>query len=136
MVFIHTNHYRTDLLQYGKNIVIHLSIPTADTGAITHYALIELKKIFIRGFMYKKAGGIIMEITGQSNIQMNLFSSPDCDKSVKLMQVIDRINDKYKHGVRVAAQGYDKSAKWHLKQNNLSQCYTTNINEILSINCR
>ena len=77
-----------------------------------------------------------MEIADKNCIQLDLFKSNDTAKSDKLMQAIDRINDKYKHGVRVAAQGYDKSAKWHLKQNNLSQCYTTNINEILSINCR
>lgn len=50
------------------------------------------------------------------------------------MEAIDRINNKY--GVRLTAQGGDTSAIWHLKQSHLSQCYTTNIGEILSINCQ
>lgn len=136
MVFIHTNHFRTDQPQYSKSIIVKLPIPSFDTREIIHYAQLGLKKIFLPGFQYKKAGVIIMEIADKNCVQLDLFKTNDTAKSDRLMQAVDRINDKYKHGVRVAAQGYDKSAEWHLKQNNLSQCYTTNINEILSINCR
>lgn len=136
MVFIHTNHFRTDQPQYAKSIIIKLPVPSSDTREIIHYAQLGLKKIFLPGFQYKKAGVIIMEIADQNSIQLNLFKTNDTAKSGQLMQAIDRINEKYKHGICIAAQGNDKSAKWHLIQNNLSQCYTTNINEILSINCR
>lgn len=136
MVFIHTNHFRTDQPQYAKNIFIKLPVPSSDTREIIHYAQIGLKKIFLSGFRYKKAGVIITEIADQDCVQLNLFNACDTGKSNKLMEAIDRINNKYKYGVRLAAQGTDASAKWHLKQSHLSQCYTTNIGEILSINCR
>ena len=136
MVFIHTNHFRTDQPQYAKSIIVKLPIPSSDTREIIHYAQLGLKKVFRPGFQYKKAGVIIMEIADQNRVQLNLFKANDTGKSDMLMQAIDRINEKYKHGVRIAAQGNDKAAKWHLRQNNLSQCYTTNISEILSINCR
>lgn len=136
MVFIHTNHFRTDLPQYAKNIIINLPVPTSDTREIVHYAEFGLKKIFRSGFNYKKAGVIIMEIAKQEHIQMNLFQTTDFNKSDKLMQTIDKLNVKYHKSVQLAAQGTDEKPKWHLRQENLSPCYTTNLNDILVIKCK
>lgn len=136
MVFIHTNHFRSDLPQYTKNIIMNLPVPTSNTGEIVRYAEIGLKKIFRSGFSYKKAGVIIMEIANQENIQLNLFKTTDLSKSDKLMQAVDKLNDKYQKSVRLAAQGTDTKPKWHLRQENLSPCYTTNINDILTIKCK
>lgn len=136
MVFVHTNHFRSDLQQYSKNIVVKLPIPTADTREIIHYAQMGLKKIFIPGYRYKKAGVIVMDIMDQEYIQMNMFETTDINKSKRLMQVIDDINNKFGHSIQLAVQGTGSAPKWHLRQNNLSQCYTTNINEVLSIKCR
>lgn len=136
MVFLHTNYFRTDLPQYAKNIIIDLPVPTSDTGEIVHYAQIGLKKIFRSGFNYKKAGVIIMEIASQNSIQMNLFQTTDLKKSAKLMQTIDKLNVKYHKSIRLAAQGTETNPKWHLRQENLSPCYTTNINDILAVKCK
>lgn len=136
MVFIHTNHFRTDQPQYSRNIIVKLPVPSSDTREIIHYAQIGLRKIFLPNFLYKKAGVIIIEVANQNCVQLNLFNAKDTGKSDKLMQIIDQINKTYRHSVRLAAQGTDTSAQWHMKQNSLSQCYTTNINEILSIQCR
>lgn len=57
------------------------------------------------------------------------------DKSDKLMEVIDRLNDKYHKSVRLAVQGTDTTPKWHLRQENLSPCYTTDLKDILPIRC-
>ncbi|MCD7850349.1 MAG: Y-family DNA polymerase [Parabacteroides sp.] len=135
MVFVHTNHYRKDLPQYAKSIIVNLPVPTYGTGEIVRYAEAGLKKIFLPGYMYKKAGVIITEIVDQDSIQMNFFHSADVKRSDRLMQAIDKINGKYRHSLRLAAQGNAKNSKWQLKQEWLSQCYTTNINEILSIKC-
>lgn len=136
MVFIHTNHFRSDLPQYEKNIIIRLPVPTSDSREIINYALLGLQKIFLQGFMYKRAGVIILEITNQDHIQMNLFKTPDFNKSDKLMQTIDRLNDKYQKSVRLAVQGTNAEPKWHLRQEYLSPCYTTDFKDILSINCK
>lgn len=95
MVFVHTNHFRSDLPQYSKNIVVKLPIPTSDTREIIHYAQMGLKKIFIPGYQYKKAGVIVMDIMDQEYIQMNMFETTDINKSKRLMQVIDDINNKF-----------------------------------------
>ena len=131
MVFIHTNNFREDLPQYWKNTVVHLPIPTSDTQEIVHYALAGLKNIFMKGYQYKKAGVIITEIT--NNAQLGLFDSIDRDKRDRLMQTVDKINGDYLQCVKLAIQG--TSREWKLKQEQLSQRYTTDINEIITINC-
>lgn len=78
MVFIHTNNFREDLPQYWKNTIVQLPIPTSDTLEIVHYALEGLRRIFLPGYQYKKAGVIITEIT--DNAQLGLFDSVDREK--------------------------------------------------------
>ncbi len=131
MVFIHTNNFREDLPQYWKNTVLHLPVPTNDTQEIVHYALAGLKTIFIQGYQYKKAGVIITEITTSS--QLGLFDTVDREKREKLMQAIDKINGEHNQLVKLAIQGTGRD--WKLKQEQLSGRYTTDINQIININC-
>lgn len=132
MVFIHTNNFREDLPQYWKNVVIKLPVPTSDTLEIVHYALEGLKNIFIQGYQYKKAGIIIMEIV--TNTQLGLFDTVDREKREKLMLAIDKVNGDYRQLIKLAVQGNGR--EWKLKQEQLSQRYTTDMNEILTINCK
>ncbi|MDD3040687.1 Y-family DNA polymerase, partial [Bacteroides sp.] len=121
MVFIHTNNFREDLPQYWKNTVVHLPVQTNDIQEIVHYALTGLKNIFMKGYQYKKAGVIITEITNSA--QLGLFDSIDRDKRDRLIQAIDKINGDYSQRVKLAIQG--TSREWKLKQEQLSQRYTT-----------
>lgn len=133
MVFIHTNNFREDLPQYWRNTVIHLPVPTSDTLEIVHYALAGLRSIFMQGYQYKKTGVIITEIVS-GGIQTSLFDSMDRTKRTKLMQAIDRINGEHTQKVKLAIQGSGRD--WKLRQEQLSGHYTTDINEILTINCK
>lgn len=130
MVFIHTNNFREDLPQLWKSTVITLPIPTADTLEIVHSALEGLKRIFIQGYQYKKCGVIITEIT--SNAQLGLFDTVNREKRENLMQIIDHINKENRHLVKLAVQGNGRD--WKLRQEQLSQRYTTNLDEIITIN--
>ena len=132
MVFIHTNGVREDLPQYWKNILLKFPIPTCDTLEIVHYALLGLKQIFMNGYQYKKVGVIITEITNTS--QLGLFDEMDREKRERLMETVDRINGKHGQLLKVAAQG--NGCKWKLKQELLSQHFTTNYKEVISINCK
>lgn len=132
MVFIHTNNFREELPQYWKNIVVKLPVPTADTAEIAKYALVGLKSIFMEGYQYKKAGVIIMEIT--EGAQLSLFDNIDRKKRDRLMEAIDEINGEHSNKVKLAVQG--TGMEWKLKQELLSKHYTTDINEIMTINCK
>ena len=131
IVFIHTNNFREDLPQYWKNTVIHLPVPTNDTQEIVHYALSGFKTIFMQGYQYKKAGVIITEIT--EGAQLGLFDSVDREKHNKLMQIVDKINGDHGQRIKLAVQGNGR--EWRLKQEQLSGHYTTDINQIININC-
>lgn len=132
LVFIQTNRFRDDMPQYWKSISVNLPVPTDDTQEIVHYALTGLRSIFLKGYHYKKAGVIITEIT--YNVQRNLFDMIDRDKRYRLMNAVDSINGKHGHSVKLAVQG--QGSEWKLKQEQLSKHYTTNLGEIIEINCK
>ena len=50
------------------------------------------------------------------------------------MNAIDSINGKYGNSVKLAVQG--QGTGWKLKQEQLSKHYTTDLEEIIEINCR
>ena len=50
------------------------------------------------------------------------------------METMDVINDKYASAVKLAAQGNGLKGKY--RQEQLSQRYTTSLNEIIKINCK
>ena len=133
MVFIHTNNFRSDLPQYYKNCVITLPVPSNATPVVVHYAIEALKKIYIEGYAYKKAGVIITSIVPATAIQLNLFEQADPDKQKRLMSVLDKLNSaNNRKKVYMASQGTGKS--WKLHQEHLSRHYTTNWDDIITVN--
>ena len=130
MVFIHTNNFREDLPQYLQNCVIELPVATNSTLEIVKYALIALKRIYKKGYQFKKAGVTITEIIPDAAIQTNIFDNVDREKHARLMSVIDQLNDGFKkNNLRLAVQ--EGSRRWRLKQEKLSPCYTTRISDVL-----
>lgn len=91
MVFIQTNTFNPNDLQYENNRIVQLPYSTNSTSHIVKHALEGLKDIFLPGFRYKKAGVIITEIT--NNIQKNLYTDFDHNKVARLMHVIDNYNE-------------------------------------------
>jgi DNA polymerase V len=133
MVFLHTNGYRQDLPQYSRNIIVKLPFPTNSSIELAKFATEALAKIFKKGYSYKKAGVIVMEFSQEDNVQLNIFENSNL-KHIPLMKSIDRINAMYgMQKVRLASQDIKKV--WKMKQLRLSPRYTTNINEIIIINC-
>lgn len=131
LVFIHTNGFRDDLPQYWKNATVHLPVPTNDTLEIVSHALNGLRSIYLEGYQYKKAGVIITEITPSA--QLGLFDEVDREKRTRLMAAIDAINGIHGNNVTLAVQGSGRD--WKLKQEQLSKRYTTDLGEIIAINC-
>lgn len=130
MVFIHTNNFREDLPQYLQNCVIELPVATNSTLEIVKYALIALKRIYKKGYQFKKAGVTITEIIPDAAIQTNIFDNVDREKHARLMSVVDQLNDGFKkNNLRLAVQ--EGCRRWRLKQEKLSPCYTTRISDVL-----
>lgn len=131
MVFVNTNRFSQDEPQYSRSIIIKTDYPTDSTIDLNRYAQIGLKSIFKEGYKYKKAGVVLMGLTPNSEVQLSLFNASN-PKHQPLMSVIDKLNQSMgKTTVRFATQSLGR--QWKMRQEKLSPCYTTRINEILSI---
>jgi DNA polymerase V len=131
MVFVQTNYFRKDQAQYSRSIVINTDFPTNSTIELNRYAQIGLKAIFKEGFSYKKAGVIVMGLTPNSETQLSLFKTSN-PKHQPLMSVIDKMNKSFGvNKVKFATQSTGR--QWKMKQEKLSNCYTTKIKEIIVV---
>ena len=89
-----------------------------------------MKRIYKKGYQFKKAGVTITEIIPDAAIQTNIFDNVDREKHARLMSVVDQLNDGFKkNNLRLAVQ--EGSRRWRLKQEKLSPCYTTRISDVL-----
>jgi DNA polymerase V len=131
MVFVHTNFYKKDEPQYSKSIVVQTDYPTNSSIDLVKLALKGLKSIYLEGYSYKKAGVVVMELTPKDQKQLNMFVAEN-PKHEHLMNVMDKINKVSGNKVlKLACQ--DQKRTWKMKQEKLSQRYTTNLKEILVV---
>ena len=132
-VFLETNSFRQDLAQYYPEIIIKLPVPTSSSIEISKYVKLALKKIYQKGFLYKKAGVMLMDISPEGSVQMNVFdpmNPEDRQKADLLMRTIDLINERFGiNAIYLAAQGDGKN--WKIKQEKLCRCYTTRYSDLL-----
>lgn len=132
MVFVQSNNFRKDLPQYSRNIVIKTDFPTNSTIELCRYTQQGLKEIYREGYMYKRAGVILMGLTPDNHVQLNLFKTSN-PKHQPLMSVIDKLNKSFGNNkIKFGSQSLGR--KWKMKQEKLSPCFTTRFNEIISIN--
>jgi len=129
-VFLRTNKVRLDLKQHNANIALSLPYASDSNLTISQYAIKALQTIFKPGYKYKKLGVILMGITPNTNRQLNMFSYEN-PKHISLMKAIDHTNKTCGDTLRLASQDLDK--KWKMKQDRLSPCYTTNWNDIITV---
>ena len=131
LIFIMTNKFAAGP-QYVNYKIIQLPVPTNQTTELIHYAVIALKKLFKKGYSYKKSGVIVSDVVPAKSEQTNLWDEVNREKNKKLLKVIDKINSKTGiEQVKFAIQGTEKS--WNMRQHNLSPHYTTKWNDILIV---
>ena len=76
---------------------------------------------------------IFPELINDNEVQLSLFDQIyNREKYTKISKIIDKINNNMgRDKLRIATQGFDRN--WKMKQEQLSPCYTTRIDEILTI---
>ncbi|SOD42772.1 Y-family DNA polymerase [Nitrosovibrio sp. Nv4] len=129
-VFIHTNPFREQDPQYSNSIVIPLPNASADTRLLVRAALFGLKKIYKPGYVYKKAGVMLMGI-GEAQVAQGslLLEHGAGQRSEGLMKAMDALNRRYgRHTVSVFASSAVKS--WAMRRENMSPCYTTRWSDV------
>jgi DNA polymerase V len=131
LIFIMTNKFAKNP-QYVNYKIIQLPVPTNQTAELIHYAVIALKKLYKKGYAYKKSGVIVSDVVSVKGPQTNLWDDVNRDKNKKLLEVIDNINRKAGiEQVKFAVQGTEET--WHMRQHHLSPHYTTKWSDILIV---
>ncbi|WP_281867981.1 Y-family DNA polymerase [Flavobacterium sp. GSB-24] len=130
-VFIYTNRFRQDLPQYHGSKTVKLPFPTSSTFELNKYAQIALDSIFEPGYKYKKAGVILMGISQDETMQLSMFEYENPKHKI-LMNVMDKMNLKLGDKIKFGSQ--DLKRKWKMRQDSLSPCFTTNLNDIIKVN--
>ena len=133
-IFILTNPFKYQYRVNYKGIrKIRLKTPTNDSLEIVSAAVSALRSIYRSDCIYKKAGVIVSGIVPQSQVQLSFFDDiGDIEKRHNLMRAMDSVNDSYgRMKVRFAVNGFER--KWKLKQECLSPCYTTSMNELMQV---
>lgn len=134
-VFVQTNPFRRDLLQYNNKIQFKLVQPTDDLRLLTRIARRCLFKIYKTGFQYKKVGVYFEELISQKYQQLDLFNQPTeslLHKKDDLMNLLDGINQKFgRHTIKLAAEGFVKP--WAMRADMQSPHYTTQWSDLPTV---
>ena len=136
LVFIHTSPYRKGP-QYARSITVPLLRATSDTVPIVHAALTGLRRIYRPGYLFIKAGVMLLDLHSAKLRQGELDLEPlDCTRE-RLMGVLDELNQRYGCGtVKLASAGIPATgerASWAMRQERRSPAYTTSWNDMLEV---
>ncbi|MEW6247567.1 MAG: Y-family DNA polymerase [Nitrospirota bacterium] len=130
-VFLTTTRL-TDDSRDSQSVFLDLPVPTEDTGDLIRYALRGVERAFTAGCRYKKAGVVLTELTPADRRQIDLFDATDREKSRRLMQTLDRLNQRMGAGtIRYAAAGL--AQPWQAKFAHRSPAYTTNWQDLVQV---
>ncbi len=131
-VFIHTDPFNPNEIQYNKSKTIALPIATNGNSELVKYALFCLQEIFETNYKYKKAGVIVDGLQSEQAFQSDMFDNEDRNKYRKLLATMDKLNSEFgRDKVKLAVQGDGK--EWKLRQEKLSKKYTTDWNDIIEV---
>lgn len=133
-VFVQSNRFREDMPQYFKSLSTAFPSPSNSSLEINTMALQLLKRIYKEEIHYKKAGITLHGLTQQESLQFNIFDTPKSLEHYPIMQAMDSINQKMgEQKVKLASQYFNQ--QFPMRQQFLSQRYTTKVKEFIEINC-
>lgn len=76
LIFLKTNRFREDVVQYNPSIVVPLLSPTDDSRLIIRAAQKGLQAIYKKGFLFMKAGVMLLDLrTKHTDSQFDLFAT-------------------------------------------------------------
>jgi len=131
-VFIHTDPFNSNEIQYNKSKTVTLPVASNNQLELVRHSIQLLEHIFKPGLRYKKAGVIVDGLIPAGQIQGSIFDTVDRERNNQLSCSTDDINRKFgRDSLRLAVMGTGK--EWQLRQEKLSNRYTTNWEEIIQV---
>ena len=131
LVFVRSDPHKKGAIPYRNSCVLSLPYATNSSIMLSKYAVTGLRKIFKEGIHYKKVGVMIMGLVPTASRQLPLFEGKEV-KHLAVMQALDRIHQRFgPHRIKLANQDLERT--WKMKQKHLSQRFTTEISEIITV---
>lgn len=132
-VFVQTNRFRERDPQYANGVTIPFPAPTDDTRALASAAIFGLRKIYRSGYLYKKAGVMLMDLAPNTVHQGTLFSAtPSREAAAKVMAAMDALNKRYgRDTLHLASAGLGH--RWATRAETRTPKYTTDWNELPTV---
>lgn len=132
-VFISTDRFRPVPEPYSNSATYSSISPSDSNQEIQEWATKTLAKIFKSGFEYRKAGIILSGLVPSETLTKRMFDDARFEQKHNLMKAVDEINRKF--GKDTARFGGVKTeGRWKMKQTRKSRNFTTDWNEILTVN--
>lgn len=133
-VFIQTNRFRKDLLQYFPEASIHLEVPSNNSRDIIGTALQALRMAYKPGYEYKRAGVIVYDIVDASAIQPSMFGFDlaERERDDRISKVMDQVNVSGKNVLRLGTQRPGHYADG-IRREFCSRLFTTSWAELLEV---
>jgi DNA polymerase V len=134
IVFIKKDKYNTANQKYYYTTMETLPFASNSNITLSNLAVKMLEKLYEPNQKYQKAGVIVTQIIPQDAKQFDLFEEEN-PKHIKLMAVIDDLHKKIgQRKVRLGNQ--DLQRTWKMRQNYLSKNFTTDIKDIIEVQCQ
>ncbi|MFC2993189.1 DinB/UmuC family translesion DNA polymerase [Halomonas tibetensis] len=127
-MFLKTNRHRPDLPQYSPGAIVELPHPSDDSRDILHAASQAFDAIYRPGYLFMKAGVMLVDLVDANREQLSLLDTPqnraDRERDEKLMTTLDDLNRKMGRGT-VTFGRPTPGAAWHLHCANRTPRWTT-----------
>ena len=132
-VLLSTDRFRPVPAEYAPSATYSSTYPTDSNQEIQQWALRTLERIYKPHYEYRRAGIILSGLVPAEKLTKRMFDDERFEKQHKLMKAFDEINRKFgKDTVRFGS--VKTEGDWKMKQARKSRSYTTNWNELLTVN--
>ena len=115
--------------QYANSVTLEAVYPSDNTQELLRHAVEALRRIYRRGYEYRKAGVMLSGMVPAEQTTGRLFDDETLERFRKVMPVVDMLNKKYgRDTVRLA--GVNPKGRWRTKAAKRSPRYTTKLAEV------
>jgi DNA polymerase V len=147
-VFLQTNPFDETAPYRSFQEAVKLPMATNDSVELIRYATEAMRKMYVPGLKYKKAGVLVVELTPEQQVQVSLFDEVDRVMRKRLMYALDWVNKQIgAEKVKLAVQGLqdmsphivaekyreEERSAWKLRRSQLSPCYTTDWEGVIRV---
>jgi DNA polymerase V len=110
---------------------IKLERPTDSTHRLAAVAREAAESLYRSGHHFKKASVVLQSLVPRSSVQRALNESDRLSDEEELMDTLDDINEEFGRGsLELAGSGLEAKDRWHMKRDNLSRHYTTQLSDL------